>query len=374
MSWFEHLVTWYTAQTVANGVISYPNAALVNPVIAALGAGLLILAALLQASTARQRHFEQTRADLKRRTTENFSKAVDQLGNDKIEIRLGGIYALERISTESPDDYRMVMEIITAFIRENAKWNDSDRRSIGQIECQEGTDFTTPRTDVAAAFGLIGRRLETFRRQEIRKGWIINLSYTDLRLLNFQALNLCGANLSFANLTAAVLRGSVLTDASLTSASLINADLTNATLAGAILNDACLVRARLRASYIVGAELRQANLQGADLTGAFLYGADLTGANLQGACLAGADLRNSNLTGADFTGANVRGASLANSNVRGANFTDADLYNASLGRIDLTITTGLSMDMLATARGDLSTVLPPGLTVPHDWPHRHRGI
>jgi hypothetical protein len=30
--------------------------------------------------------------------TERFTRAIDQLGNPSIEIRLGGIYALERIS------------------------------------------------------------------------------------------------------------------------------------------------------------------------------------------------------------------------------------------------------------------------------------
>jgi hypothetical protein len=33
--------------------------------------------------------------------TDRFSKAIDQLGSDKLEIRLGGIYALERIAQES---------------------------------------------------------------------------------------------------------------------------------------------------------------------------------------------------------------------------------------------------------------------------------
>jgi hypothetical protein len=37
--------------------------------------------------------------------TERFTRAVDQLGNEKMEIRLGGIYALERISRESKKDY-----------------------------------------------------------------------------------------------------------------------------------------------------------------------------------------------------------------------------------------------------------------------------
>src|SRR4051794_25603678 len=33
--------------------------------------------------------------------TDRFSKAVEQLGNDKVEIRLGGIYALERVARDS---------------------------------------------------------------------------------------------------------------------------------------------------------------------------------------------------------------------------------------------------------------------------------
>jgi hypothetical protein len=45
----------------------------------------------------------------------SFSKAVEQLGSDKLEVRLGGIYSLERISKESPDDYWTVMENLTAF-------------------------------------------------------------------------------------------------------------------------------------------------------------------------------------------------------------------------------------------------------------------
>jgi hypothetical protein len=57
-----------------------------------------------QAGTAGQRHEEQTKADFRRRITESFSKAVEQLSSDKFEVRLGGIYTLEWISKESPDD------------------------------------------------------------------------------------------------------------------------------------------------------------------------------------------------------------------------------------------------------------------------------
>ena len=52
--------------------------------------------------------------------TERFTRAIDQLGNPNLEIRLGGIYALERISNESKKDYWPIMEILTAYIRKNS--------------------------------------------------------------------------------------------------------------------------------------------------------------------------------------------------------------------------------------------------------------
>jgi hypothetical protein len=40
------------------------------------------------------RHFAQTEADRQRRIVETFSKAVEQLGSDKLEVRVGAIFAL----------------------------------------------------------------------------------------------------------------------------------------------------------------------------------------------------------------------------------------------------------------------------------------
>ena len=52
--------------------------------------------------------------------TDRFSKAVELLGDEKLEIRLGGIYALERIARDSQKDHWTVMEVLTAFVRENS--------------------------------------------------------------------------------------------------------------------------------------------------------------------------------------------------------------------------------------------------------------
>ena len=37
--------------------------------------------------------------------TDRFTRAVEQLGHDSRDVRLGGIHALERIARESPEDY-----------------------------------------------------------------------------------------------------------------------------------------------------------------------------------------------------------------------------------------------------------------------------
>ena len=53
--------------------------------------------------------------------TDRYTKAVEQLGSDKLDVRIGGIYALERIARDSARDHPAVMEVLTAFIREHSR-------------------------------------------------------------------------------------------------------------------------------------------------------------------------------------------------------------------------------------------------------------
>jgi hypothetical protein len=94
----------------------------VAPVATFVGAAILAYAALKQAATASRRHFAQTEADRQRRIVESFTRAVEQLGSDKLEVRVGAIFALERLSRESPDDYWTIMEVLAAFVRERMKY------------------------------------------------------------------------------------------------------------------------------------------------------------------------------------------------------------------------------------------------------------
>jgi hypothetical protein len=48
--------------------------------------------------------------------TDRYTKAIEQLGSDKLDIRIGGVYALERIARDSARDHPTVLEVLTASL------------------------------------------------------------------------------------------------------------------------------------------------------------------------------------------------------------------------------------------------------------------
>jgi Pentapeptide repeats (8 copies) len=281
------------------------------------GAAVVAWAALRQAKTARLRHEKQTEADRQRRITESFSKAAEQLGNDKLEVRLGGIYTMERISRESPEDYWPVMETLTAFVRERARWKEPDE---GAFETLLGSDEAPGRqpgyrgipTDIEAVLSVIRRREKANYERERQMEWSFDLRGTDLR----------------------------------------RADLIHAHLGGAI----------LYRTHLEGALLRHANLERASLHGANLKGADLDRAHLEGAWLIDAHLEN-----AALIGAYLENAKLLSAYLEGANLFEAHLEGADLGGA-----TGLDEAHLPGSYGDASTKLPKGVARPANWPSVRR--
>jgi hypothetical protein len=54
-----------------------------------------------------------------------FNRAIDQLGSEKLEVRLGAIYTLARISRDPQyADYRIpILETLSAYVRERSRQN-----------------------------------------------------------------------------------------------------------------------------------------------------------------------------------------------------------------------------------------------------------
>ena len=108
-----------------------------------LGAGIFAAGALVFTA----RNFTLTRQG---QVSDRYSKAVEQLGSDKIDVRVGGIYALERVARDSSDDHPTVMEAARAFVREHSR----EQHAIpGDEESQPGTA-----ADVQAALTVARRR------------------------------------------------------------------------------------------------------------------------------------------------------------------------------------------------------------------------
>ena len=157
---------------------------------------------------------ENVRVAQEGQVTERFTRAIAQLGDDKMAIRLGGIYALERLAKDSEKDNSPIMEVLTAYVREKATQ---------QGEYAEAA--VKPTTDIQAILTVIGRRKPTAIE---RTNDFLDLSDThlvgaDLSNANLYGVSLHGANLSNANLNGADLRLSILSNANLDRAMMIGA-------------------------------------------------------------------------------------------------------------------------------------------------------
>lgn len=85
------------------------------------GVGLSILGGLLFTSWHYLRRTEsQFQNAHDKLITDRFSQAISYLASDKIAVRLGGIYALERLAQDSPSEYWLTIEVLSAFVRERS--------------------------------------------------------------------------------------------------------------------------------------------------------------------------------------------------------------------------------------------------------------
>jgi uncharacterized protein YjbI with pentapeptide repeats len=228
----------------------------------------------------------------KGQVTDRFSKAIEHIGTQIPAVRLGGIYALEKVASDYPDDYMStVIETLSAFVRVKTKDGPTSEDESGE---------KIPDVDVQAAITVLGRlKNETKTRIDLSKA---HLQGSRLNGANFVAANFVLVHLEGAFLQEADFREAALMEAHLQGANMQGANLQGANLQGAHLRQANLQGANLQGAYLRQAHLEKARLLGAHLEGALLHGANLQGANLEGALLHGAGLSDANLE-AEVSGA-----------------------------------------------------------------------
>ena len=180
--------------------------------------------------------------------TDRINKAVEGLGAEKtvkqiaedgtareftqpnLEVRIGAIYALERIAQDSLRDHIQIMEILCAYIRENAPASNSNRDK--------------PRTDIQIALTVIGRRSNNQVAIESIKGYRLDLSRVSLQgasiIGTFNKASFSGSNFERAlfdgNFDHANFSEAILSEATLSGMKFCNVDFSSSKLGFAKLN------------------------------------------------------------------------------------------------------------------------------------------
>lgn len=184
---------------------------------------------------------EGQRTSQQSQITERYNKAVEQLGSKDMNVRVAGIYSLDRIANDSPDkDHWPIMEILTSFVRDTDSLKNGTKRPAGQLP-----------PDIQAVLRVIGWRHPTYP-DEGGEDKRLDLHGTDLRGLVLKGdANLAGANLEDTDLSTpeTKLRGIVLENALMSGANFEGAD-----LFGANLKDADLGRANIKKTNLHAAQ------------------------------------------------------------------------------------------------------------------------
>jgi len=269
----------------------------------------------------------RTHTDRLRLTNDTYVKAIEQLASPSMEVRIGGMYALERIAHEEQRYHWPVIETLSAYIRERAPWPAQEKEdakgleaialsSAGKVVAErlllepsantmatqiqrrasvladtEPTTTEVPQrrvsTDIQTALTIVARRVvwqPSWAKRAVSwvarwpwRLWYLVRKPLHLRL-NYRPreIDLSRVNLNHTD----IWRGNLL------SGNLSRSNLRNVLWGYAVLS---------------GVPLREADLRGAILVGAHLAGADLTKANLRGAIMTDVELSGADLSEARFS-------------------------------------------------------------------------
>lgn len=236
-----------------------------------------------------QANREKLQLDRDANYTTRYTEAISQLGSDQLAIRIGGVYALERIAKDSQRDHDVVIQVLAAYIR-----RDSMKRDVngGAHRWSSVLEWTKTRgEDVSAAITVVSNLAKDAR------------IYVDLRGVDLREMDLSSMDLRHTKLMFADLSGSDLSDA----------DLSGVPLDRAKLHDVRLTRAKLFATSMVGVDATHATFVRADLSDANLTSAQLSLSNFSKAILDAATLDSACLERAIFVGSSLKGTSFRHS-------------------------------------------------------------
>jgi hypothetical protein len=201
--------------------------------------------------------------------SERFTRAIDQLGSDRREVRLGGIYGLEQIAQQAPENRLAMTEILVAYLHDTSTRRPASRTAQPPDPTQPFEPLRVRAPEVQAALTVLVRRRP-----------LVTDPVLDLRDLDLRGAEVSG-QIVLVNNRFGIREGD-------------------------------LQRADLR-----GTDLRRASFFGLYLAGADFRGADLRGADFQQVDPGGGDPSNDSYPG-QITPRNPSNSGIKEANFRGA--------------------------------------------------------
>lgn len=262
---------------------------------------------------------------------ERYQKGAEMLGSQVNAVRLGGIYALERLARDYPGQYHLqIMQLFCAFVRSPIRGPTDLPPSGFRQDVHAIVDAICARSEEGIA---IERKVDF--RLDLRNADLFGVQMLSADLSNawFHGADLRSANIADTDLTDAFFSEADLSDAqfhrvNFTRMRLWSTNLRRASLERAHLTELNFHDTDLGNANLVRADLSRANFQESNLNSAWLEGATLVGASFLDADLTGAQLEDANLSDAHFLDSNLLAANLSNANLSGVQFTNAGRQNA----------------------------------------------
>jgi uncharacterized protein YjbI with pentapeptide repeats len=218
-------------------------------------------------------------------TISQLSSAPNSVTEPNIEVRLGAIYALERIAKDSERDHWPIMEVLCAYIRNPQNTGTPKLSKEAKNPAEWRQSIRAPRIDVQAALTVIGRRSPERIQYEIVNGLRLNLEEANLQdaILshgNFSRAQFKGANLDLARIDFAELVNTNFWGASMESATIQHCRLWDACFASSQLNYASIINSSAKNCLFHRARLYKATFVQSKLDGARLFNTDLSWAHI----------------------------------------------------------------------------------------------
>ena len=175
---------WIWLGTTPDGRVESNSATLRN-------VGLVIAAVVALPLAIWRSKVAERQADTAQRglLNERYQTGAEMLGSNVLSVRLGGIYALQRLADEHPEQYHVqIMRLFCAFVRNPTM--SGERKHASEVTREPPHTVPSLHEDIQAVVRVIGTRRKEFLDLEGKARFHLDMRGSDLRGVEALGMNL----------------------------------------------------------------------------------------------------------------------------------------------------------------------------------------